>query len=486
MEKILNSLPTQDNQDWRQVIYENFKDQPYPMFIFENTIIPAASVWNGIRVWIRFFRSLNLKMGTRILLALPPCPAFLFVFFASFWENLTIVVLTTPNIDHKKEMETYIKTSFWDTDSHLLISRHSFPFPYNICIDESGLPSEKYEKTIITKEGINPKHEEIRLLLKTSGSTSLGNWVALSNVNIASVLFSHIKEIRAYRERTLSILPWGHVFGLIIDLLCAIFSKCEIVRDKSEGKNIESIIDNMVTFSTTYLCLVPKTLNELLKNEIGQQLLVNLKGGIIGAAPISKKLANFLLKTNLRVGYGQTEASPGILLGKPGVWSESYIGNPLGCEVQINSESELEFKGKNLAIGYWSKAGLERFPQKDWKKTGDLVEKIPIGYKYIGRKDDRVKLPNGYFLDLEFMEKKFLDKFPMIQNIMFYIDSENLFYVFYSSKRDFLDKEFVRRFIKYTPDTIENVPHSLFHYNKKGTLNRKMTFETILNFQKTG
>ncbi|MCB1191099.1 MAG: acyl--CoA ligase [Leptospiraceae bacterium] len=486
MDKILSSLPTNPGESWKKSIYLTLKDKPYPIFIFKNTIVPAASVWSGMRVWVDFFRSMGLNKGTRILLSLPPSPGFLYIFFASFWEGFSLAIQTVPNkATYNTETEKSLIHDYEETDSHILISNMNFSFNF-LLVNSSGLPGEKNPKSLSLRKTKNPLNSEIRLLLKTSGSSGNGKWVALSDRSIASVLQSHIPELDVYQKRVLSILPWGHAFGLVIDLLVAIFSRCEIVRDKSDGKNIKSILDNINNFSINYLCCVPKTIQDLMSHPIGEKTLKNLKGGVIGGAPVSEKMAYFLKKTQFRVGYGQTEASPGILLGKQGVWEERFIGYPVGCEARLSDSDELEFFGKNIALGYWSTQGLESFPQNEWQKTGDLAQKKSFGYVFMGRKDDRIKLPNGYFLDLETVERKIINEFSGIETIMLYFTKEGTLCIYYSSDTIHLERDKIKDMIKVNPYKLEMIPKNRFYYNKKGSLNRKATIDAILNFQNTG
>jgi long-subunit acyl-CoA synthetase (AMP-forming) len=96
----------------------------------------------------------------------------------------------------------------------------------------------------------------------------------------------------------------------------------------------------------------------------------------------------------LRVGYGQTEASPGLLLGSVGEFVPGLIGRPVGCQVRLSSNDELEFTGPNACLGHWSD-GIALAQTDRWVETGDIAWKEGDRYFFLGRRDDQVRLENG-------------------------------------------------------------------------------------------
>ena len=37
-------------------LYNRLSEKPEPIFIFQNSLIPAATIWIGVRAWVKFFR----------------------------------------------------------------------------------------------------------------------------------------------------------------------------------------------------------------------------------------------------------------------------------------------------------------------------------------------------------------------------------------------------------------------------------------------
>ena len=77
-------------EEWRRLLFERFRDRPLPLLVSEYGTIPAASMWTGSRIWIGAFRELGLQAGDRVIVALPPSPAFLQVLIAGIWQELTL------------------------------------------------------------------------------------------------------------------------------------------------------------------------------------------------------------------------------------------------------------------------------------------------------------------------------------------------------------------------------------------------------------
>jgi long-subunit acyl-CoA synthetase (AMP-forming) len=163
---------------------------------------------------------------------------------------------------------------------------------------------------------------------------------------------------------------------------------------------------------------VPLTVQRLLDAPKGPSLLQRLQGGIVGGAPISGPLADRLAPTALRVGYGQTEASPGIALGPPGEWSTHYLGRPVGCSVEIADDGELLFEGPNACVGVWRDGTLDRADPDRTVHTGDLVERDGKDLFFRGRKDIAFKLSNGRLVQAGAVESELKTRFPALRDAL--------------------------------------------------------------------
>jgi long-subunit acyl-CoA synthetase (AMP-forming) len=151
-------------------------------------------------------------------------------------------------------------------------------------------------------------------------------------------------------------------------------------------------------------------------------ILSSLTGGIVGGTPIRGSLRVRLERTRLRVGYGQTECSPGATLGSPGEWEhDDFLGRPLGCEVALGPPDEegareLLVRGSNSALGSLEGDTLTPVVGPDgWLATGDLA--LPTdtgGFVFQGRSDERFKLDNGRMVNPAPLELPYEDRVLLI------------------------------------------------------------------------
>ena len=395
-----------DPNPWHELFYERLRDQPLPALITDGTITPGASLWTGSRLWLESFRTADLQPGDRLVIALPPSTAFVQVLVAALWEGYT-VALAPPDADLPALLDRIDARAAVTVDStpHAWISEE-YAGPSST---PDSLRSPSYDRT-----------PHVRFLLQTSGTTAHARWIALSDRNVLSVLHSHLPHFALHDARLLSVLPWTHAFGLVLDLLPALFAGAEIIRDPEGGRDPDSIVRLRDAWGATHLSAVPLTIQRLLEHPDGKDLLNQLQGGIVGGAPISGPLAEQLQDTCLRVGYGQTEAAPGIALGPPGQWAAHYLGQPVGCSVEIAEDGELLFEGANACVGIWREDGLDRTDPDRTVHTGDRAERDADDLYFRGRKDEAFKLSNGRLVEASTLEAALKTEHPDLQDALIF------------------------------------------------------------------
>jgi acyl-CoA synthetase (AMP-forming)/AMP-acid ligase II len=366
---------------WHELFYERLRDQPLPALITGGAITPGASLWTGSRLWLESFRATDLQAGDRLVIALPPSTAFVQVLVAALWEGYTVALTSS------------------DADVPSVVDRLDARAAVTVEPTRHAWVSEEYAGPSATPDALRPPTHDrtphVRFLLQTSGTTAHARWIALSDRNVLSVLHSHLPHFALHDARLLSVLPWTHAFGLVLDLLPALFAGAEIIRDPEGGRDPASIVRLRDKWGATHLSAVPLTVQRLFDHPDGPDLLRQLQGGIVGGAPIPGPLATRLEDTCLRVGYGQTEAAPGVALGPPGRWEAHYLGRPVGCSVEIAEDGELLFEGSNACVGVWEEDGLNRADPNRTVHTGDRAERDGDDLYFRGRKDQAFKLSNG-------------------------------------------------------------------------------------------
>jgi len=251
------------------------------------------------------------------------------------------------------------------------------------------------------------------VILFTSGSSGDARAIALSEVGLLSVVDSHHAAL-AYPPgtRILGCLPWTHAFGFTLEFLMGLLKGAQL-RSVPPASFVQTITEHPPEF----LFGVPRTVST-----VPDAILSSLTGGIVGGAPVRGSLRVRLQRTRLRVGYGQTECSPGATLGHPGEWEhDDFLGRPLGCEVTLGPPDEegareLLVRGTNTAIGSLEDDTVKPVVAPDgWLHTGDLA--LPTdtgGFIFQGRSDERFKLDNGRMVNPAPLELPYDDRVLLI------------------------------------------------------------------------
>ncbi len=334
-----------------------------------------------------------MRPGDRVVVALPPGVAFAVAALAAEHAGVTLAPLA-PDADVDEAADAL--------DACLAVREHDGVFTTG---------SWRAPRTAPTPD--------VRFLVQTSGTAGARRWVALSHDNVRAVLDSHAPRLALAGATVLSVLPWHHVFGLVMQLLPALAAGATLVRERSAGRDSASVVAAGEAHAVTHLDAVPYTVRRLAERADGLALLTRLRGGVIGGAPVDAALAAVRATTQLRVGYGQTEASPGICLGDPGEWRAGFLGRPLGCDARVDDDGVLAFRGPNACVGTWEGGALHRLAPDRWARTGDLARPEADGsYTFEGRLADSFKLANGRHVAAAAIERAVCATFPRVREAL--------------------------------------------------------------------
>lgn len=461
-------------------LYERLKGQPYPLFVFDQEqTFPAAALWTGARAWVRAFRDAGVQPGDRLVLTLPASIAFVQVLVAALWEGVTLAI-AAPESAPDRLME--------HLDAAWAVAPQGSALQ-GIWTPE-GCSGPDPTRRVLRRVARLAPTPATRFLLATSGTTGQGKWVALGEEAVLHCVESHLGVLDYQEAQThvLSVLPWHHVFGLVLDLLPALLAGCELTRDPKQGRDPQALLRGAQALGATHLNTVPLLLKRVQALPGGKAFLQSLEGGIVGGAPVDAELAAFLTTTRLRVGYGQTEAAPGISLGEPGEWPEAgYLGRPLGCETQVLATGELRFRGLNLFQSYWSpEQGVVPVSRTDWWHTGDLVRQTDSGQLFFrGRTDDCFKLANGRRVIAGEWERRLKEHFApaLDEALLFSTDGESLaLALLWHPDTARPEREALQSLLGPLGARLERVEFPASEswvWQAKGTLNRRATLERL-------
>ena len=258
-------------------------------------------------------------------------------------------------------------------------------------------------------EPVNCK-EDIAVLPYSSGTTGLPKGVMLTHNNIVAncCQLNHPGVLGLSNGETiLSILPFYHIYGMVVVLLESLFKGAkQIVLPKFEPTSFLSAIQNHRVESAS---LVPPLILFLSKHEdVTKYDLSSLQSIMSGAAPLgSKVVLNACSRTGvsiIRQAYGLTETSPVTHIKPLGMGMEKpqSIGLPLpnelcrvvsvdtGEPLGPNQEGEVVIFGPNVMKGYLGKPEetAKCIDAEGWFHTGDIGYFDSDGHFYI---TDRLK-----------------------------------------------------------------------------------------------
>ena len=219
-----------------------------------------------------------------------------------------------------------------------------------------------------------------------------------------------IREV--FEQKLFLVLPLTHVFGLIRNLLTALYTGSSLYI----CRNNKDMFREMAMFRPTTLVLVP-ALAEMalnLSKKFGRNMLGDaVKTIICGAATVAPYLAREYneMGVTLLPGYGLTE-SANLVSGNPipleDATSVGFIYP--GIEYKI-VDDELWIKGINVLTCYVGEEEENKLSFEDgYFKTGDLVAINEKGMLYItGRKKEIIVLASGENVYPAEIENKFYE-----------------------------------------------------------------------------
>jgi acyl-CoA synthetase (AMP-forming)/AMP-acid ligase II len=379
------------NQNWNDLVIKYFYKKEKEYIKIGSTSITKHEIYERIIYFSVVLQENIIRKRTFLYLALPSDISFIIAFFGILCSG-NIPILCKPHEDITNSLEGSLKISI-DKNKSDFFYDENFVF----YVKNSELPHVKNSTS------------KSDFFIYTSGSTQKPRCIGITFQNISYTLHLHLKKIGYIRGTTLSVLPYFHIFGLVLDLFLSLEFQNSILINSTKGKEIDFLAGLLGNIENVYLCGVPKTFEQLIEKNLLPQVK-KCSAGIIGGASISSSLANSLNGSNFFVGYGQTEASPGILLGERGEFWEAYLGKDIGVSIAVSEDGTLLFKGENAFIEYMESGEIIKLKPNRWVDSGDLVSVVGDRYFYRGRKGYSFKLSNGRWVVPEEVERDMLKK----------------------------------------------------------------------------
>ena len=319
--------------------------------------------------------------------------------------------------------------------------------------------------------------EELAVINYTSGTTGYSKGVMLPYRSILSNVV-HIDNKVGLKagDRIVSMLPLGHIFGLVFDFLYGITAGAHLwflTRMPSPKIIAESFTEIRPRIIACVLLIVekifkqnilPKVDNKLgklllnlpiisdkIKENIRQQAMEVFGGNfieiVVGGAPFNAEVEAFLRKINFpyTIAYGMTECAPLICHSR---WDEiqyTSCGKTVAnMETRVLSDDptripgELVCRGMNTMLGYYKneKATEETIDKEGWLHTGDMAIKDEQGNIYIkGRCKNMLLTASGQNIYPEEIEAR-LNNMPFVNESLVILQNNKLIALVYPDNEE--------------------------------------------------
>ena len=324
--------------------------------------------------------------------------------------------------------------------------------------------------------------EELALINYTSGTTGFSKGVMLpyralwGNVEF---IINRLGKVVKPGDNMLSILPMAHMYGMAIEFLFGFCNGCHlffltrlpspaIIADAFANVRpaiiitvpliIEKIIrkrvfpkiqDNRMRLLLA-MPFVSKKVKERIYKEVHKAFGGNFYEIIVGGAPLSKEVEEFMLSINfpLTVGYGTTECAPLISYCDWKDFQGGSCGVPVDrMEVKILSQDpenipgEIITRGTNMMLGYFKnpEATHQAIDKDGWYHTGDLATMSASGHIFIrGRIKNMLLGANGQNVYPEEIEDK-LNTMAMVSESLIVQRGDKLVALVYPDKDELMN-----------------------------------------------
>ncbi len=327
-----------------------------------------------------------------------------------------------------------------------------------------------------------PPGDAVACFVYTSGTTGKPKGVLLTHDNLTWTVAASAQVFPlSPDDRTLSFLPWAHVYGQVVEVhfLISRGASTAIASDVTKLMDelaevrptmlvaVPRIWNRLYTGVTAQMAKKPRFLRALFKRAIASATRKNrgealgtleaiqlaladrlifakiraklggrLRYALTASAAIAPHVAEMIDAMGIIVceGYGLTETSPVVTGNTPTSRRLGSVGKPIpGVRVTLDEsrgrspgEGEIIVEGPNVMKGY------HRRPEENASallpsgalRTGDLGRLDADGFLYItGRIKEQYKLENGKYVMPSPLEES-LKLSPYISNVMLYGDNK--------------------------------------------------------------
>lgn len=358
------------------------------------------------------------------------------------------------------------------TDFSALVSRNeklTYAFEHRNAIYGQRYPKNFRPEHICYRKD---KPEELAIINYTSGTTGYSKGVMLPYRSIWSNV-TYCFEMLPVKpgDNIVSMLPMGHVFGMVYDFLYG-FSAGAHIYFLTRMPSPKIIAQSFAEIKPRVISCVPLIVEKIIKKDIlpkvdskigklllkvpivndkikslARQAAMEIFGGnfdeiIVGGAPFNAEVEAFLKKIGFpyTIAYGMTECGPIICSSRWETLKLASCGKATTrMEVKIDSPNpqthagEIICRGMNMMLGYYKnpEATSQIIDIHGWLHTGDLGTMDEEGYITVrGRSKNLLLTSSGQNIYPEEIESK-LNNMPYVAESLIVLQHEKLVAMIY-------------------------------------------------------
>ena len=358
------------------------------------------------------------------------------------------------------------------TDFSALVSRNeklTYAFEHRNAIYGQRYPKNFRPEHICYRKD---RPEELAIINYTSGTTGYSKGVMLPYRSIWSNV-AYCFEMLPVKpgDHIVSMLPMGHVFGMVYDFLYG-FSAGAHIYFLTRMPSPKIIAQSFSEIRPRVISCVPLIVEKIIKKDIlpkvdskigklllkvpivndkikslARQAAMEIFGGnfdeiIIGGAPFNAEVEAFLKKIGFpyTIAYGMTECGPIICSSRWETLKLASCGKATTrMEVRIDSPDpkthagEIVCRGTNMMLGYYKnpEATAQIIDANGWLHTGDLGTLDEEGYVTVrGRSKNLLLTSSGQNIYPEEIESK-LNNMPYVSESLIVLQHEKLVALIY-------------------------------------------------------
>lgn len=319
--------------------------------------------------------------------------------------------------------------------------------------------------------------EELAIINYTSGTTGYSKGVMLPYRSILSnIVHIHDKVELKAGDSIVSMLPLGHIFGLVFDFLYGVtvgahlwfltrmpspkiiaesfavirprvIACVPLIVEKIFKKNILPKVDNKLGKLLLNLPIISDKIKEQIRHQAMEVFGGNFIEIVVGGAPFNAEVEAFLRKINFpyTIAYGMTETAPLICHSR---WDEiKYMScgkTVANMETRILSDDpenipgELVCRGMNVMLGYYKNEEVtaQTIDKDGWLHTGDMAVKDTEGNIYIkGRCKNMLLTASGQNIYPEEIEAR-LNNMPYVNESLVILSDNKLVALVYADNEE--------------------------------------------------